>query len=173
MADSPAPEADQSSDVEVAAPQPNLAVPSSPLRLNPPRQEPSNHPQKPCLWLRTRNNELIDLLSDDDERSRANRRPPQTVVSGSTPPTLPPSVEQAYKIKCIALKKRLNEVNASNDAVRERIVRQTRAVRKLRLERAILLNRLADIINKNGADVESLGIVYDDDSEGSSEGPPT
>ncbi|KAL8744606.1 MAG: hypothetical protein Q9184_007980, partial [Pyrenodesmia sp. 2 TL-2023] len=98
---------------------------------------------------------------------------PPPVVSSSAPPTLPPSVEAAYKIKCIALKKRLIEIEAQNDATRERVVRTERGIRKLRLERAILLTRLSEIISKNGEDVDGVGNMYDGNSEGSSEGPPT
>ncbi|KAI4192621.1 MAG: hypothetical protein LQ346_004219, partial [Caloplaca aetnensis] len=102
-----------------------------------------------------------------------NTSPHTLVASSSAPPTLPPSVEAAYKIKCIALKKRLIEIETQNDATRERIVRSERGIRKLRLERAILLTRLSEIISRNGEDVDGVGHMYDDNSEGSSEGPPT
>lgn len=65
----------------------------------------------------------------------------------------------------------MNEVEESNDAYRLRKARLERGIRKMRLERAILLDTLAKRMRKNGAD--GLGAVYDDESEGSSEGPPT
>ncbi|KAL8916701.1 MAG: hypothetical protein Q9208_008348 [Pyrenodesmia sp. 3 TL-2023] len=106
-------------------------------------------------------------------RTITDNSSPVPVASSSAPPTLPPSVEAAYKIKCIALKKRLIEIEAQNDATRERVVRTERGIRKLRLERAILLTRLSEIISKNGEDVDGVGNMYDGNSEGSSEGPPT
>lgn len=55
----------------------------------------------------------------------------------------PPSIEAAYKRKCIALKHRLNEIETENDAMRLRIVRGKRHVQKQRLETAMLLHRVA------------------------------
>lgn len=78
------------------------------------------------------------------------------------PPELPPSVEEAYRKKCIELKQRLNEVEEANDATRQRIVRSRRGVDKLRLERAFLLEQLA---KRTSTNVE--------DSEGSPSPPPT
>ncbi|KAK2734588.1 hypothetical protein FQN57_001635 [Myotisia sp. PD_48] len=66
--------------------------------------------------------------------------PPNT---SSLPPTNPPSVEAAYKRKCIALKKRLNEVEAHNDSLRIRNSQGIRYIQKMRLESCILLERLA------------------------------
>ncbi|KAI4114911.1 MAG: hypothetical protein LQ345_004389 [Seirophora villosa] len=100
--------------------------------------------------------------------------PPQSIGASATAPSaLPPSVEAAYKIKCIALKKRMAEIEEHNNGTRERVVRNERAIRKLRLERAILVNRLGEIINKNGVEISGLPVMSDDNSEGSSEGPPT
>ncbi|KAL9057563.1 MAG: hypothetical protein Q9206_002295, partial [Seirophora lacunosa] len=99
--------------------------------------------------------------------------PPSIAASATAPSALPPSVEAAYKIKCIALKKRMAEIEEHNNGTRERVVRNERAIRKLRLERAILVNRLGEIINKNGMDISGLPVMSDDNSEGSSEGPPT
>ena len=59
------------------------------------------------------------------------------------PPPNPPSVEAAYKRKCIALKKRLNEIEAENEAMRTRNVRGHRYIQKMRLESAMLLQRLS------------------------------
>lgn len=89
----------------------------------------------------------------------------------ATPPMLPPSVEEAYKKKCIELKRRMNEVEEHNDTLRLRKVRLERGIQKMRLERAILLETLAKRMQKQGADGASG--AYDDESEGSSEGPPT
>ncbi|KAL8853120.1 MAG: hypothetical protein Q9221_002002 [Calogaya cf. arnoldii] len=102
---------------------------------------------------------------------------PSTVKGETAPAPLPPSVEAAYKKKCIQLKKRLNEIEADNDKKRLRIDRNKRFIEKMRLERAILLEHLGKIQQKKGLTPEGLP-VYDFDpddpeSEGSSEGPPT
>ncbi len=102
----------------------------------------------------------------------ANAVPPPTVAAGNVPPPLPPSVEAAYKKKCIELKRRLIEVDEDNDAKRLRIVRLHQGIRKMRLERAYLLEALAKRQKKNGSSVEYT-VAYDEESEGSSEGPPT
>ncbi|CAD6444968.1 691c807e-1dcb-47b3-902c-71db8c16e003 [Sclerotinia trifoliorum] len=78
------------------------------------------------------------------------------------PPTLPPSVEESYKRKCIQLKTRMNEVEEANDAARLRLARMQRAINKMRLERAFLLEQLA---KRTSTNVE--------DSEGSPSPPPT
>jgi len=85
----------------------------------------------------------------------------------AVPPPLPPSVEAAYRIKCIQMKRRLNEVEASNDAARLRIARQKRQNEKMRLERALLLEILSNRMHK----IDGSG--DGDESEGSSDGPPT
>ncbi|CAD0110167.1 unnamed protein product [Aureobasidium uvarum] len=56
---------------------------------------------------------------------------------------LAPSVEKAYYRKCIELKRRLNDVEEANDAARQRKARLNRAIMKMRLERAFLLEQLA------------------------------
>lgn len=61
------------------------------------------------------------------------------------PPPNPPSVEAAYKRKCIALKKRLNEIEAENELMRVRNQRGLKYVQKMRLESCILLERLAKV----------------------------
>ncbi|PQE21691.1 HMG box protein [Rutstroemia sp. NJR-2017a WRK4] len=78
------------------------------------------------------------------------------------PPTLPPSVEESYKRKCIELKARMNEVEEANDAARLRLSRMQRSIDKMRLERAFLLEQLA---KRTSTNVE--------DSEGSPSPPPT
>ncbi|GAB1320276.1 hypothetical protein MFIFM68171_10486 [Madurella fahalii] len=80
----------------------------------------------------------------------------------STPPALPPSVEEAYRRKCIQLKQRTNEVEEANDAARLRLGRLKRQVEKMRLERAFLLEQLA---KRTSTNVE--------DSDGSPSPPPT
>lgn len=95
------------------------------------------------------------------------------MAAGTNTAPLPPSVEEAYKRKCIELKRRMTEVEESNDAFRLRKVRLTRGIRKMRLERAYLLETLGKRMKKNGSVRDGLQGVYDEDSEDSSEGPPT
>lgn len=78
------------------------------------------------------------------------------------PPPLPPSVEEAYRRKCLQLKRRTNEVEEDNEAARVRLARLRRAVQKLRLERAFLLEQLT---KRTSTNVE--------DSDGSPSPPPT
>lgn len=80
----------------------------------------------------------------------------------AVPPSLPPSVEEAYRRKCVQLKNRTNEVEDANDAARLRLARIKRQVEKLRIERAFLLEQLA---KRTSTNVE--------DSEGSPSPPPT
>ncbi|KAL2024628.1 hypothetical protein VTK56DRAFT_6829 [Thermocarpiscus australiensis] len=80
----------------------------------------------------------------------------------SAPPPLPPSVEEAYRRKCIQLKQRTSEVEEANDAARLRLARLKRQVEKMRLERAFLLEQLA---KRTSTNVE--------DSDGSPSPPPT
>jgi len=90
---------------------------------------------------------------------------PIQVLTASTvpiPPPLPPSVEEAYRRKCIQLKQRMNEIEEANDASRLRLSRIHRGIEKLRLERAFLLEQLA---KRTSTNVE--------DSEGSPSPPPT
>ncbi|KAJ9137253.1 Non-histone protein 10 [Pleurostoma richardsiae] len=82
--------------------------------------------------------------------------------SNAIPPALPPSVEEAYRRKCLQLKQRTGEVEEANDAARARLVRLKRQVEKMRVERAFLLEQLA---KRTSTNVE--------DSEGSPSPPPT
>ncbi|KAL2832968.1 hypothetical protein BDW59DRAFT_94565 [Aspergillus cavernicola] len=66
-------------------------------------------------------------------------------TSTSQPSTNPPSVEIAYKRKCIALKKRLSEIEAENELMRLRNRRGWQYIQKMRLESCILLERLATV----------------------------
>lgn len=106
-------------------------------------------------------------------KETANTAPPPKVAAGNVPPPLPPSVEAAYKKKCIELKRRLIEVDEDNDAKRLRIARLHQGIRKMRLERAYLLEALAKRQKKNGGSVDGFPVPYEEESEGSSEGPPT
>lgn len=103
----------------------------------------------------------------------ANHVPSTTVAADSLPAPLPPSVEEAYRKKCIELKRRMQEVEESNKIYRLRKERLTRGIRKMRLERAYLLEILGKRMKKNGGSVDGLQGIYDEESEGSSEGPPT
>ena len=98
----------------------------------------------------------------------ANKRSRRTVAAGTIPPNLPPSVEEAYRKKCIELKRRMGEVEQNNDSFRLRKNRLLRGIRKMRLERSFLLHELGKRMRKNGANG-----YWDEESEGSSEGPPT
>ncbi|KAL8721552.1 MAG: hypothetical protein Q9225_001806 [Loekoesia sp. 1 TL-2023] len=112
---------------------------------------------------------ILDIWAIDED-DFANDTCNRTVAPGSVPPALPPSVEAAYKLKCIALKKRIAELDEYNDATRQRVIRNNRAIRKMRLERAFLLKCVGEVIEKKGLNINGL---VDPDSEGSSEGPPT
>ncbi|KAI1115070.1 hypothetical protein F5Y14DRAFT_412059 [Nemania sp. NC0429] len=78
------------------------------------------------------------------------------------PPSLPPTVEEAYRRKCIQLKERSKEIEEENDGYRLRLARLRRQIQKLRLERAIILDQIA---KRTSTNVE--------DSEGSPSPPPT
>jgi hypothetical protein len=81
-------------------------------------------------------------------------------VSSNSP--LPPSVETAYYRKCIELKRRVNEIEENNDVLRVRKVRIERAILKMRMERGLLLERIAHNMKDN-----------QDDSDESNSPPPT
>ncbi|KZF21632.1 hypothetical protein L228DRAFT_156680 [Xylona heveae TC161] len=88
--------------------------------------------------------------------------PPSSAIPGP----LPPSVEQAYRRKCADLKRRMNEVEDSNDAFRLRKIRLNRGVTKMRLERAFLLEQLARRTDK-------AAIMDGEETSGSEDAPPT
>lgn len=75
---------------------------------------------------------------------------------------LPTSVEDSYRKKCKDLKNRINEIESSNEKLTSRIQRARRAIQRMRLERAFLLQQL-----------ESRTEPRVSDSEGSPSPPPT
>ncbi|KAK3676248.1 hypothetical protein LTR78_003998 [Recurvomyces mirabilis] len=81
--------------------------------------------------------------------------PPSEQSTAGTP--LAPSVEKAYYRKCIELKRRLNEVEAANDEAKMRRVRLDRAIMKMRLERAFLLEQLSKRMEPNVDGSEGSG----------------
>lgn len=120
----------------------------------------------------------------------------------SIPSSNPPSVEVAYKRKCIALKKRLAEIETENDLMRVRNRRGWQYIQKMRLESCILLERLAKVtgmaeeaqsgvnpelraraaalmsstsaLNGNAGESSKEPRYFEDETEGSSdEQPPT
>ncbi|RAK97201.1 uncharacterized protein BO80DRAFT_415082 [Aspergillus ibericus CBS 121593] len=75
---------------------------------------------------------------DDPTTLTTTTRQPSTTSN-------PPSVENAYKRKCLALKKRLNEIEEENELMRVRNRRGWQYIQKMRLESCILLERLAKV----------------------------
>ncbi|EWC47004.1 hypothetical protein DRE_03766 [Drechslerella stenobrocha 248] len=57
-------------------------------------------------------------------------------------PALPASVEEAYRAKCIDLKRRLKECENANDLLVVRNHRLRRGIQRLRLERSLLLREI-------------------------------
>ena len=85
--------------------------------------------------------------------------------SHNTP--LAPSVEKAYYRKCIELKRRLTDIEAANDEAKVRRVRLDRAIMKMRLERAFLLDELRkrmdqDMVDSEGSGEEGVTTVCND-----------
>jgi hypothetical protein len=116
-----------------------------------------NQPIKALTLPQSMNFQMLLLLAVECPSEKNLTRKP-----GAIPPPLPPSVEAAYRKKCIQLKQRLNEIESGNDESRTRIQRLNRAIQKSRLERAFLLEQLA---KRTSTNVE--------DSEGSPSPPPT
>ena len=71
-------------------------------------------------------------------------------------------MEESYRQKCKEIKKRIVEIENSNDLLAARIGRAGRAILRMRLERAYLLEQL-----------ERRTDVRVDDSDGSPSPPPT
>lgn len=86
----------------------------------------------------------------------------ETTIYTANPPSLPPTVEEAYRRKCVQLKQRTKEIEDENDAYRLRLARLKRQIQKSRLERAFLLEQIS---KRTSTNVE--------DSEGSPSPPPT
>jgi hypothetical protein len=59
---------------------------------------------------------------------------------------LAPSQEMAYRQKCIDLKRRLSEIEANNDSLHQKLKRERHFQDKMRLNRAILLNHMKDLV---------------------------
>lgn len=91
-------------------------------------------------------------------------------VTANSP--LPPSVEAAYYRKCIELKRRINEIEESNDAMRLRKVRAERGIMKLRLERAFLLEQIEKKMRDNVDESDESGSPPPTVSDSSATPPP-
>lgn len=85
---------------------------------------------------------------------------------------LAPSQELAYREKCIQLKRRLMEIEAENDTKRARIAREKQLQMKMRLNRAILMEKLREIMETRGGHpptkqelVDMLGFDHVDGDE--------
>jgi hypothetical protein len=92
--------------------------------------------------------------------------PPTGAAPTPSNAPLAPSQEAAYRKKCIQLKRRLNEIETSNDATRRRIEQEKQHVQKMRLMRAILLDHLKTIAETPGKklspeQLEELGVRAD------------
>jgi hypothetical protein len=101
----------------------------------------------------------MDAIKDSSQ-------PPAAPSSLPTNAPLAPSQEAAYRKKCIQLKRRLTEIEASNDATRRRIEQEKQHVQKMRLMRAILLDHLKTIAETPGKklspeQLEELGLRAD------------
>jgi len=82
--------------------------------------------------------------------SKLPRFPPASEVPLHLNAPLAPSQELAYRNKCIQLKRRLQEIEANNDATRRRIAQEKERIQKMRLLRAILLDRIKEIMETPG-----------------------
>ncbi|KAK9351208.1 high mobility group box domain-containing protein [Lipomyces doorenjongii] len=80
----------------------------------------------------------------------------------AAPPSIPQSEEVKYRQKCKDLKNRIHEIEEQNDVLTLRLARSKRAVQRMRLERALLLEKL-----------EERTFLKVDDSEGSPSPPPS
>jgi hypothetical protein len=88
---------------------------------------------------------------------------PASQVSLHRNPPLAPSQELAYREKCIALRRRLTEIETNNDNLRKRLEREKRFQDKMRLNRAILLHHLKEMMDSpdiklSRQDLENLGV---------------
>ncbi|KAK9367453.1 hypothetical protein V1509DRAFT_626694 [Lipomyces kononenkoae] len=90
----------------------------------------------------------------------SGKKPPRGGLAA--PPMIPQSEEIKYRQKCKDLKKRIREIEEQNDVLTLRLARSRRAVQRMRLERALLLEKL-----------EERTFLKVDDSEGSPSPPPS
>ncbi|KAK9245021.1 hypothetical protein V1506DRAFT_554268 [Lipomyces tetrasporus] len=90
----------------------------------------------------------------------SSKKPPRGGLAA--PPSIPQSEEIKYRQKCKDLKKRIREIEEQNDVLTLRLARSKRAVQRMRLERAFLLEKL-----------EERTFLKVDDSEGSPSPPPS
>ena len=105
----------------------------------------------------------LQLIKMPHNYSKSKTYPNTSFLAPSAiPPVLPPSVEEAYRRKCIQLRSRTQTVSDANDAARIRLLRMRRGIEKMRLERAFLLEQVARRVKPN-----------DDSSDGSPSPPPT
>lgn len=81
-----------------------------------------------------------------DSQGRPSPFPPADETPFQRAPPLAPSQELAYRKKCIELRRRLTEIEQNNDATRARIAREKDLQNKIRLNRAILLHHLQEIM---------------------------
>ena len=99
----------------------------------------------------------------DSTSNRLSPFAPASQVPLHRNPPLAPSQEMAYREKCIALKRRLTEIENNNDNLRKRLEREKRFQDKMRLNRAILLNHLKEMMDSpdtklSRQDLENLGV---------------
>lgn len=73
--------------------------------------------------------------------------PPTSQVPLHRNPPLAPSQELAYRKKCIDLRRRLREIQSHNETVQARIYRERAFHDKMRLNRAILMQHLQDVVD--------------------------
>jgi hypothetical protein len=106
-------------------------------------------------------------VSSKEEMESTSNRPSPFVPASQVPlhrnPPLAPSQELAYREKCIALRRRLTEIETNNDNLRKRLEREKRFQDKMRLNRAILLNHLKEMMDSpdtklSRQDLENLGV---------------
>ncbi|KAK9235179.1 hypothetical protein V1525DRAFT_410741 [Lipomyces kononenkoae] len=90
----------------------------------------------------------------------SGKKPPRGGLAAA--PMIPQSEEIKYRQKCKDLKKRIREIEEQNDVLTLRLARSKRAVQRMRLERALLLEKL-----------EERTFLKVDDSEGSPSPPPS
>lgn len=86
---------------------------------------------------------------------------------------LAPSQEMAYRQKCIDLKRRLSEIEANNDSLHARLNRERHFQDKMRLNRAILLNHMKELVeNRSNYASQPLTDTIPSSSGRRGSGPP-